>query len=84
MKALFLPRAEKSLAKFTPAEQKFIIEKVLIFSKNSQPLRNPNVRKVKLFNFFRLRVGKFRVFFEIEDNSILIGQICRRDEKTYR
>ena len=84
MKVLFLPRAEKSLTKFSTTEQKFIVEKILIFSKSPQPLKSPNVRKVKLFNFFRLRVGKFRVFFEIEDSLILIGQIRRRNEKTYR
>jgi len=84
MKILFLPQAEKSLEKFSKQDQLFIIKKILHLEKIKNPLIIKNIKKVKLFNFFRLRITNFRVFFEIKDNEILISEIRRRSEKTYR
>ena len=84
MKILFLPQAEKSLEKFFKQDQLFIIKKILHLEKIKNPLIIKNIKKVKLFNFFRLRIINFRVFFEIKDNEILISEIRRRSEKTYR
>ena len=44
----------------------------------------PNVKNIKkLVKFepaFRLRVGDFRILFDVEDNEIIIGRILHRKD----
>ena len=49
--------------------------------------RPPGVRKIKgAERVFRIRVGSFRVVYEVYDNEklLLILQVTRRTESTYR
>jgi mRNA-degrading endonuclease RelE of RelBE toxin-antitoxin system len=47
----------------------------------------PDVRNVKALvgrkNEFRLRLGGYRIFFEIIDDHIVITHVRKRDERTY-
>ena len=43
----------------------------------------PNVKKVKGIGLFRLRVGRWRVFFTDSLKIVLIKEVKKRNERTY-
>ena len=62
--------AAKSLAKMPEADQKRIAEKIDNLSEN---LPAPETTKLKGNNpFHRIRVGDYRIVFEIQDDILLI------------
>lgn len=73
----FKPRAIKDLKTLPPRERDRIVAKV-------EGLQNGLVGDVKrLTNFtpeYRLRVGDYRVLFEIEDKSLVIYRVMHRGE----
>ncbi|MDC8449431.1 MAG: hypothetical protein OJF50_002042 [Nitrospira sp.] len=73
----FKPRAIKDLKTLPPHERDRIMAKV-------QGLRNDLAGDVKrLTNFtpeFRLRVGNYRVLFEVDGGSLVIYRVMHRGE----
>lgn len=80
----FLVGAEKDLAKIEKSDRKRIIEKIEWLSKNFDSLFPVNL-KGEFRNFYKLRVGDWRVFYKTDWNKyvIFICVIERRD-KAYK
>lgn len=73
----FKPLAIKDLKKINKIDQKRIVEKIEILGNDL----NGDVKKLTNFTpEYRLRVGDYRVLFEIEDNNIIIYTIKHRKE----
>jgi mRNA interferase RelE/StbE len=76
----FKPRAVKDLQSLSKQMQGKILEKI-------QSMENDLAGDVKkLTNFtpeYRLRVGNYRVLFEIEDSNIVVYRVKSRD-KSYQ
>ncbi len=66
-----LPTAQKELASFPRAIQKRIGKKIDSLEENPRP---PGVKmlKGKLGNFYRLRVGDYRILYEIKSEALLV------------
>ncbi|TAN50124.1 MAG: type II toxin-antitoxin system RelE/ParE family toxin [Methylococcaceae bacterium] len=71
----FKPRAEKNLSSLSKADQLRILEKI-------EALQEGLVGDIKHLTSFtpeyRLRVGNFRVLFEVVDTTIIIYAIAHR------
>jgi mRNA interferase RelE/StbE len=73
----FKPTSIKELKKLNKKDQKNIIDKIEIMSNN---LRG-DVKKLTNFTpEYRLRVGNYRILFEIEENIIIIYKIRHRKD----
>jgi len=78
MKISIRKKAIKDLKKIDNSQKEKIKKEIL-------KLKNfPNVENVKkLVNFepaYRLRVGDFRILFDVENNEIVIGRILHRKD----
>ncbi len=73
----FKPKSFKDLKKIPKHQRKSIVEKI-------EGLENNLAGDVKkMTNFspeYRLRIGKYRVLFEIENNSVVIYRIRHRKD----
>ena len=73
----FKPKAQKDLADLTPAVRQRLLSKI-------ERLQDNLAGDVKrLTNFtpeFRLRVGDYRVLFEVEEQRVVIYRIRHRKE----
>ena len=69
----FLGKALDDLQSIDKAHQKIIKEKLLILAKNPAALKQ-NIKKLKgtKENYFRLRVGNYRVVFKKEEKELII------------
>ncbi len=69
----FLRKALDDLKKIDRAHQTIIKEKLQILAKNPQVLKN-NIKKLKgaKDNYYRLRVGNYRVLFKKEEEQLII------------
>jgi mRNA interferase RelE/StbE len=69
----FLGKALGDLKKIDRAHQTIIKEKLQILAKNPQVLKN-NIKKLKgaKDNYYRLRVGNYRVLFKKEEEQLII------------
>jgi mRNA interferase RelE/StbE len=69
----FLGKALKDLKKIDLPYQKIIKEKLLILANNPGVLKN-NIKKLGGTgeNYFRLRVGSYRVIFEKKEEQLII------------
>ncbi|NWF66800.1 MAG: type II toxin-antitoxin system RelE/ParE family toxin [Campylobacterales bacterium] len=63
-------KAEKYLLKLQENQESKIIEKVKELK--IEPTINKNVKKLEGNPFWRLRVGDFRVIFDILDNKVVV------------
>ncbi len=72
-KLKFLGKALDDLKKIDRAHQKIIKEKLLILAKNPQVLKN-NIKKLSgtKNDYFRLRIGKYRVIFKKLQKQLII------------
>lgn len=72
-KLKFLGKALDDLERINKAQQKIIKEKLRILAKNPEVLKN-NIKKLSGVkdNFYRLRVGSYRVIFKKEKEVLLI------------
>lgn len=82
------PSADRDLGKLKGRirKQDFVRLRVAIRSLADEP-RPQGVRKIKgTERAYRIRVGSYRVVYEVynEDNLVLIIQVARRSETTYR
>jgi mRNA interferase RelE/StbE len=74
-----LPSAQRQLAKLPNAIAIRIEDKLLGLEKDPRP---PGCKKLKGRNAWRIRVGDYRVIYEIRDNQLIITVIAiahRRD-----
>ncbi len=72
-KLKFLGKALDDLKKIDRAHQKIIKEKLLLLAKNPQVLKN-NIKKLSgtKNDYFRLRIGKYRVIFKKNQKQLII------------
>jgi mRNA interferase RelE/StbE len=68
----FLGRALDDLKRIDKPHQRIIKEKLLILAENPEALKNNIKRLAADEDFFRLRVGSYRVIFKKEDRRLLI------------
>jgi mRNA interferase RelE/StbE len=74
-KIRFKPKAIKTLKKLQPADNQRILAKIEVLTDNLQG----DVKKLTNFTpEYRLRVGNYRILFEIEEDVILIYSIKHR------
>ena len=82
-KLKFIDKALVDLEKIEIAQQKIIKEKLLLLAKNPEVLKN-NIKRLSgaKEDFYRLRVGSYRVIFKKEKDFfvILIIRIGHRKE----
>lgn len=70
---VFKPTAEKSFAKLTKTEQLRIITAIESLAFNPRP---NGVKKLKsILNLYRIRIGDYRVIYEINDNVLVINVV---------
>jgi mRNA interferase RelE/StbE len=68
----FLGKAVGDLRKIDRAHQKIIKEKLLILAENPGALKT-NIKKLAIDeDFYRLRVGSYRVIFKKEEKRLII------------
>jgi mRNA interferase RelE/StbE len=69
----FLGKAQKDLKNIDLPHRKIIKEKLLILAKNPEVLKN-NIKKLSGTNedYYRLRIGSYRVIFKKEDKDLII------------
>jgi len=71
----FKPRAIKDLRKLSSIEQKRILAKIEAMEDNLQG----DVKRLTNFTpEYRLRVGDYRILFEIEDQAIMVYRVKHR------
>lgn len=72
-KLKFLGKALNDLKNINRANQKIIKEKLLILAKNPMALKN-KIKKLEGVknNYYRLRVGSYRVIFKKEKEQLII------------
>ena len=71
------PRAEKDLRNLQRQEQSRIIEKLRVATDD---LHGDIKRLVQFQPSYRLRVGDYRVLFEVESDKIVVYRILHRRE----
>jgi mRNA interferase RelE/StbE len=74
------PRSEKDLRNLQRQEQERIVQKLLLATND---LQGDIKRLVQFQPSYRLRVGDYRVLFEVESDKIVVYRILHRRE-TYR
>ena len=74
---VFEARVTKDLKSFNSAQKSFIQNKIQILKQNPFPV-GKNPKKLKGNNAFRLRVGDYRVIYEIVGNEVRIFNILHR------
>ncbi len=69
----FLGKAEKDLQRIDLPHRIIIKEKLLLLAKNPEVLKN-NIKKLSgsKENYYRLRVGNYRVIFQRKDKALVI------------
>jgi mRNA interferase RelE/StbE len=72
-KLKFLGKAQSDLRNIDRAHQKIIKEKLLILAKNPEVLKN-NIKRLGGIkdDYYRLRVGNYRVIFKKEEKQLII------------
>jgi len=72
-KLKFLRKAQNDLRNIDRAHQKIIKEKLLILAKNPEVLKN-NIKRLGGIkdDYYRLRVGNYRVIFKKEEKQLII------------
>jgi mRNA interferase RelE/StbE len=72
-KLKFLGKALNDLKKIDRAHQKIIKEKLLILAENPEALKS-NIKKLSgtKDDYYRLRVGSYRVIFKREEKRLII------------
>ncbi len=81
---LFAKKFEKQLKKIPNSEQLKILEKITAIA--SDPRKFSTKLETTKPPVYRLRVGDYRVFFEINDEKLImqITDVKRRTTQTYR
>ena len=76
-------KIEKFLKKISKTERKNILKQIKLTQE--QKINLACIKKIKGSENFRIRAGKFRIlFYWKKDGSIILIDICKRDENTYK
>lgn len=79
---LFQPTAEKELNAIPTKFAEQIIRKIGLLTNDPRPM---GVKKLKADTSYRIRVGKYRVIYEIDDkNKIITVYKIRHRKEVYR
>jgi len=73
----FKPRAVKDIRSMPPRIQSRVLVKI---EQMSSDLKGDVKRLTSFTHEYRLRVGDYRVLFEIEGQSIIVYRVCHRRE----
>jgi len=77
-----MDKIKKFLKKVSQKERDILYKRILdLQSKNTS---NLNIKKLINSNFFRLRVGKFRIIFFYKNKKFIISDIKYRNDNTYK
>ncbi len=75
-------KIQKALNKFSEKEKRMV--NGLLLKIKAGNVNGLNIKKLKGYcNIFRIRKGKNRIIYRIENNQIFILAIERRSDKTY-
>ncbi|MCH7761503.1 type II toxin-antitoxin system RelE/ParE family toxin [candidate division TA06 bacterium] len=79
---LIRPRAERDLNRLSETEGSRLIEVIQALKENPRP----SLSKKLMEDIHRVRVGRFRIIYIIDDKNktVDIGKIDRRKERTYK
>lgn len=82
---IYSPRARKALKKFPREYQRLILKKTAILQENPKP-RGYDKIAAENPSLYRLRVGDYRIFYFIGEDTkeIIVVDIKRRTTQTYR
>ena len=80
MNVLFSKNAYRNLEKLEKAIQKRIIDKTEFYFSQKNPLSHAEKMKDTRFGLWRLRIGDYRVLFDVENDSAFILKIGHRRE----
>ena len=74
-------KIEKLFKRMGKKERVVLVDGIskLIAGKKSQ-----SIKKIRSTNFYRLRIGNFRIIFHRENSDFIIDDIRLRNEKTYK
>ena len=74
--------ADRELDKLTEPNRKAVVIAIISLQENPRP---SGVKKLIDSVFWRIKVGKFRVIYSINDDKkvVLIVRVCKRNERTY-
>jgi mRNA interferase RelE/StbE len=64
-----VPKAEKEFLKLPSAVRDRIRDKILGFEVNPKPFGSKKLRET---NFYRIRIGDYRVVYSVQENSRLV------------
>lgn len=80
---LITPRAKRSLKKLDKTTSTHILRSFIKFAEEEQWSRHPAVKKLVGTDFYRYRLGDFRVIFDAHGNIFEIFDVRKRNESTY-
>ena len=82
MKIEYLKQFSKDLSKISDNSLKdAVFEIILDFKKANNLNEIPNIKKLKGYtNAFRLRIGKYRLGFYLDGETIELGRFAKRDD----
>ena len=73
----------KALNKFTQKEKELV--KILLLKINRNSLEGLDLKKLKGRNdIYRVRKGKIRIIYKVEEKQVFLLAIERRNENTYK
>ena len=78
MDVYYTDTAKRQLKKLERHIQERIVDKVRFFVSQSDPLQF--AEPLTGYDAFRFRIGDYRVTFEVEDDTVRVLSIRRRDE----
>lgn len=76
-------KAEDDLAVLSEKDRRIVISKVDLLMNDA---RSPGAIKLSVANAYRLRAGRWRIFYRLEQRNrhVVISRVMKRDESTYR
>ena len=82
-KVVFKPSVAKQIRQLDKKEQKKVVAAAESLASNPRPYGYKKL--VDKEAFYRIRVGNYRIIYEIFDNILVVNilQIKKRDERTY-
>ncbi len=78
MEILLHGKAEKKIMKLDKAAQKRIMDKLLVLGEEG-PFSLPYKKIAGVENRYRVRIGEYRIIYEIERGKILVLKIGKRE-----
>jgi len=82
--------AREQLRGLRAYEARRIVEEIDLLAEQAEPAEHPRVKEIRGIKppwdgrepIFQLRVGDFRVFFDLTDDDLLVNSVRRKGRKT--